>query len=428
MSDKPIIQVEHLHKLYRIGTIGSGTLKQDLSRWWNVKMKGREDPLQMIADVDRGNMGVTNLFWALHDINFTVKPGEVLGLIGKNGAGKSTLLKILSRVTRPTKGVIKGRGKISSLLEVGTGFHDELTGRENIYLNGNILGLTRKQIDRKLDEIIAFSGVEPYIDTPVKRYSSGMYVRLAFSVAAHLEPDILIVDEVLAVGDSEFQKKCLGKMRDVSKHDGRTILFVSHSMQAVQSFCQRVLLLDKGRIIHEGPAKDVVNAYLNSMQRKDLSQEYDNINEAPGNDYIRIKRVVVEPELNDPLMPIDIRTPLHVKFECWNLTDRLNLCVGVHLFTIAGECIFDVASPAIDVEKGIIEGHCMIPGNFLNDGSYYISLIFVKNTSEQLYYHEESVSFDVEDFRENIDWYGKWIGYVRPKFPFTLKMKDNFVD
>jgi lipopolysaccharide transport system ATP-binding protein len=372
-------------------------------------------------------MSETNLFWALHNINFSVKPGEVLGLIGKNGAGKSTLLKILSRVTKPTKGIIRGRGRIASLLEVGTGFHEELTGRENIYLNGNILGMTRKQIDKKLDEIIAFSGVEPYIDTPVKRYSSGMYVRLAFSVAAHLEPDVLIVDEVLAVGDSEFQKKCLGKMRDVSRYDGRTILFVSHSMQAVQSFCHRVLLLDKGRIIKEGPAQRIVNSYLNSMQRKELGQEYETLEEAPGNNYIRIKKVSVEPELLNPLDPIDIRTPLHVKFEFWNLVDDLNLCVGVHLFTLAGECIFDVPSPVVDIQKGLLQGHCLIPGNFLNDGSYFISLIFVKNTSEQLYYHEECVSFDVEDFREKMDWYGKWMGYVRPQFPFTLEMKENIL-
>jgi len=254
-----VISVEHLSKSYRLGQIGTGTFAHDLNVWW-AKMRGKPNPLLRIGEADHGNRDGEEI-WALRDVSFTVEQGEVLGIIGRNGAGKSTLLKILSRVTAPTSGRIKVKGRVASLLEVGTGFHPELTGRENIHLNGAILGMSRREIDRKFDEIVDFADVEKFIDTPVKRYSSGMYVRLAFAVAAHLEPEILVVDEVLAVGDAEFQKKCLGKMGDVAK-EGRTILFVSHNMAAITSLCSQVMLIDKGLFIATGQANEIVQLYI----------------------------------------------------------------------------------------------------------------------------------------------------------------------
>jgi lipopolysaccharide transport system ATP-binding protein len=255
-----VIQVENLTKCYRLGTIGGGTLRADVSRWL-AKLQGKADPNLQIGQEHHARL-MGQEFWALQDVTFEVKQGEILGIVGRNGAGKSTLLKILSRVTAPTGGEVRVKGRIASLLEVGTGFHPELSGRENIFLNGAILGMTKPEIRKKFDEIVAFSGVEDFIDTPVKRYSSGMYVRLAFAVAAHLEPEILIVDEVLAVGDAEFQKKCIGKMQDVSAQEGRTVIFVSHNMPAVQSLCQRVILMADGTVQMNGSTIDVVRSYL----------------------------------------------------------------------------------------------------------------------------------------------------------------------
>ena len=258
------IRVEDLGKLYRLGEIGTGTLSHDLNRAW-ARLRGREDPFSKIGEAnDRTKKGSSDFVWSLKDVNFEVKQGEVLGIIGRNGAGKSTLLKILSKVTAPTTGRVKVRGRIASLLEVGTGFHPELTGRENIFLNGAILGMTKGEIRSKFDEIVDFSGVERYIDTPVKRYSSGMYVRLAFAVAAYLEPEILIVDEVLAVGDAEFQQKCIGRMKDVSVNDGRTVLFVSHNMSAVSQLCSHGLLMENGRVAYNDLMDNVISRYLES--------------------------------------------------------------------------------------------------------------------------------------------------------------------
>jgi len=258
------IEFSNISKQYRLGLVSTRTLSHDLNRWWKTKILHKEDPYLKIGEVnDRSHKGESEYIWALKDINLKVEQGEVLGIIGKNGAGKSTLLKILSKVTAPTTGTIKVNGRIASLLEVGTGFHPEMTGRENIYMNGAILGMTKKEIDRKLDEIVDFSGVERYIDTPVKRYSSGMTVRLGFAIAAHLEPEILVVDEVLAVGDAEFQKKAIGKMQDVSKGDGRTVLFVSHNMGAVRSLCHRGILLEDGYITDDDEVDCVVTKYIN---------------------------------------------------------------------------------------------------------------------------------------------------------------------
>ncbi|RYJ50874.1 ATP-binding cassette domain-containing protein [Flavobacterium petrolei] len=261
-----ILKAENISKQYRLGQVGTGTISHDLNRWWH-KLRGKEDPYLKIGDTnDRSTKGESDYVWALQDINFEVERGEVIGIIGKNGAGKSTLLKILSKVAAPTTGSIKSRGRIASLLEVGTGFHPELTGRENIFLNGAILGMTKKEIAAKLDEIIDFSGCERYIDTPVKRYSSGMTVRLAFAVAAFLEPEILIIDEVLAVGDAEFQKKALGKMQDISRQGGRTVLFVSHNMAAVKSLCTRGIVLEHGKVVFEGGVEKALAFYQKSSE------------------------------------------------------------------------------------------------------------------------------------------------------------------
>jgi len=257
------IRVENLSKMYQLGQIGTGTISLDLERWFITKVMGRPDPFVRRAEVnDRAVKGESNIVWSLKDINFEIEQGQAVGIIGKNGAGKSTLLKLLSRVTSPTMGSIKVKGRVASLLEVGTGFHPELSGRENIYLNGSILGMRKKEIDRKLDEIVDFSGVERYLDTPVKRFSSGMYVRLAFAVAAHLESEILIVDEVLAVGDAEFQKKCLGKMEEIGRRDGRTVLFVTHNMSAVLELCNRGMLIETGEIIRDSDVGSCVSAFF----------------------------------------------------------------------------------------------------------------------------------------------------------------------
>lgn len=256
------IEFENISKQYQLGKIGTGTLSKDLNRWW-AGIRGREDPYLKIGQTNnRANKADGDFVWALKDINFKVDQGEVLGIIGKNGSGKSTLLKILSKVTSPTTGCIRGRGRIASLLEVGTGFHPEMTGRENIYMNGSIMGMTKSEIDRKFDEIVDFAGVQMYVDTPVKRYSSGMMVRLGFAVAAHLEPEILLVDEVLAVGDAEFQKKAIGKMQDVAKGEGRTVLFVSHNMGAVRKLCTRGIVLNDGHLIYNGSSGEAIDFYL----------------------------------------------------------------------------------------------------------------------------------------------------------------------
>ena len=263
-----ILKAENISKQYRLGLVGTGTLSDDLKRWW-YQVRGKEDPFLKVGAVnDRSSTAAEDYVWALRDINFKVKHGEVLGIIGKNGAGKSTLLKILSRVTSPTTGFIKSKGRIASLLEVGTGFHGELTGRENIFMNGAVLGMSKAEIKKKLDEIITFSGCEMYIDTPVKRYSSGMTVRLGFAVAAHLEPEILVVDEVLAVGDAEFQKKAIGKMQDLSKGEGRTVLFVSHNMTSVRNLCSRGVLLENGKVKLQGNVAEVLNEYLETKLKR----------------------------------------------------------------------------------------------------------------------------------------------------------------
>ena len=366
-------------------------------------------------------------FWALKDINFSIDRGDRIGIVGHNGAGKSTLLKILSRITEPTTGQINIDGRIASLLEVGTGFHPELTGRENIFLNGAILGMSKNEIKQSFDAIVDFAGVEKFLDTPVKRYSSGMYVRLGFAIAAHLNPEILIVDEVLAVGDTEFQKKCLGKMRDVSE-SGRTLIFVSHNLTAIQALCNKSFYFEKGRLIDQGETTHIVTNYLSKVSHKSLEKHWDNINDAPGNDQVRIKSFKLLPEYQDSLTHIDVRTPMNFQFEFWNMEEGAMLNLSMHLYTFTGECIFNVGTTAESFGKGLVKGNCEIPGNFLNDGSYVVSMMIVKDTSTVLYNMEEALVFDIEDYRENVTWYGKWPGYIRPQLNFSIRQSEHVVN
>jgi lipopolysaccharide transport system ATP-binding protein len=358
-------------------------------------------------------------FWALKDVSFKIDQGDRVGIIGSNGAGKSTMLKVLSRITEPTEGRISIKGRVASLLEVGTGFHPELSGRENIFLNGAILGMKRNDIKQKFDAIVDFAGVEKFLDTPVKRYSSGMYVRLGFAISAHLEPEILIVDEVLAVGDAEFQRKCLGKMKDAST-SGRTILFVSHNLTAVQGLCNKAMFMQKGRLMEMGETNQVLANYLSQVQKTALESWYLTPEEAPGNDKVRLKSIKLEPQYVGNLRHLDVRTPFKVKIEFWNMMDRANLNVSLHLNSLTGECIFNIGTLSQTFEKGIIQAECEIPANFLNDGSYSISFMVVKDTATALHNFEEALIFEIEDYREGTSWYGKWPGYVRPKIDFPI--------
>jgi lipopolysaccharide transport system ATP-binding protein len=410
MANK-LIEAENISKYYRLGVLGSRSLKEDLKEWWRKKIY---DPTEPDPESNQ-------FIWALRDISFDVHKGEILGLVGKNGAGKSTLLKIISRITLPTTGRISGNGRIASLLEVGTGFHSELTGRENIYLNGHIMGMKKNEIDRKFDEIIDFSGVSRFLDTPVKRYSSGMYVRLAFAVAAHLDPEILVIDEVLAVGDAEFQLKCLEKIKSISREEGKTILFVSHNIQTIRNVCDRALVLDKGRLVASGEPESVLAHYTKMIREQFLGSDFTDQGSQPGNEYIRIRRIELIPEYLNELRIIDVRTALNIQFEflCQE-EDSGNLMVSLQVFSQAGNLIFELASPTTRFRKGIVKGESRIPGNFLNDGLYYISIAFVRNSVTRLFHLESCLSFEVEDYKDSRDLAGNWPGVVRPSFPVTL--------
>ena len=415
-----IIKVEHLFKQYRLGQVGTGSLIQDVNRWWH-KVRGKGDPYEVITETnDRTTQAKGDFVWALEDINFTVNQGEVLGIIGRNGAGKSSLLKILSKVTSPTKGIITLNGRVASLLEVGTGFNPELTGRENIYLNGAILGMTKKEIARKFDEIVSFSGVDKYIDTPVKRYSSGMYVRLAFAVAAHLEPEILIVDEVLAVGDVEFQKKCIGKMKDVA-NNGRTVLFVSHNMEAVKNLCSRALLMEQGTIVSEGSPSQVIETYLNNRNKADWGHFYTEV-EAPGNEFTRLKSIELKPIREDGKSIITVKSPLEINISFWNYVEDLVANLSLHLYAATGECVFNVITqlPPPTLGVGLHHARCIIPKELLNTGFFNISFMVVKDTAKPLYFFEEVLSFEVEEERVLTNWHDKWPGLVRPNLEFKI--------
>lgn len=382
--------------------------------------KGQEKAKDAMSGLTKTLFGNKNKveneeFWALTDVSFEVEQGDRLGLIGSNGAGKSTLLKILSRITEPTSGDIRMKGRLASLLEVGTGFHQELTGRENIYLNGAILGMRRTEIDKHFDAIVDFAGIERFLDTPVKRYSSGMYVRLGFAIAAHLEPEILIVDEVLAVGDADFQKKSLGKMKDVSK-SGRTLLFVSHNLTAVQGLCNKGAFMQHGKLKSFGEVGHVINEYVQSVSRFRLCQSWDTPEVAPGTDDIRVKRIEIKPTVELTTGYIDVRVPLKIEFEFWSMFEEADLNISVFLYTMAGECIFNIGSSPKSMRKGIVRGEVDIPGGFLNDGSYYLSVMVVKDSANPLFFFEDAIAFDIQDFREGTAWYGKWPGAIRPLF------------
>lgn len=339
MDNNIAIEFENVGKQYRLGLVSTGTISHDLNRWWAINVMHKEDPYLKIGETnDRTHKGSSDYVWALKDINFRVEQGDVVGIIGKNGAGKSTLLKLLSRVTTPTTGCIKARGRIASLLEVGTGFHPEMTGRENIYMNGAIMGMTKQEISRKLDEIIDFSGCERYIDTPVKRYSSGMTVRLGFAIAAHLEPEILVVDEVLAVGDAEFQKKAIGKMQDVSKGEGRTVLFVSHNMPAVRSLCINGIVLENGQINYVGTADECVDHYIDAKSN-DMSTHVI-INNSHRNLSMDRELEITEVSIENDNAHIASDEPL-----IYNLKVKINnnnikkFTIGLHFTNVEDRCV-----------------------------------------------------------------------------------------
>ena len=367
------IEFENISKQYRLGLVSTGTLSHDLNRFWQTKILHKEDPYLKVDEVnDRTSKGKSDYVWALKDINFKVEEGDVVGIIGRNGAGKSTLLKLLSRVTAPTTGTIRARGRIASLLEVGTGFHPEMTGRENIYMNGAIMGMTRVEITRKLDEIVDFSGCERYLDTPVKRYSSGMTVRLGFAIAAHLEPEILVVDEVLAVGDAEFQKKAIGKMQDVSRGEGRTVLFVSHNMGAVRNLCKTGIVLNQGQVAFSGSAEEAIGFYTDSnvhnCARKVL------INDRDHRDCILPKDLeFIEAEmLNEDIEHLATDEPLNFKLKIKKNNPSIqSFNFGLHITNSSDICVGTVVSNSINSpNKDIFELCCSINSHNLVKGNY----------------------------------------------------------
>ena len=378
------IEFENISKQYRLGLVSTGTLSHGLNRFWQTKVLRREDPYLKVGEVnDRAHKGDSEYVWALKDINFKVEQGDVVGIIGRNGAGKSTLLKLLSRVTAPTTGIIRAKGRIASLLEVGTGFHPEMTGRENIYMNGAIMGMTRAEITRKLDEIVDFSGCERYLDTPVKRYSSGMTVRLGFAIAAHLEPEILVVDEVLAVGDAEFQKKAIGKMQDVSRGEGRTVLFVSHNMGAVKNLCKRGIVLNQGQIAFDGGVEEAVGAYINEGIAENTFIPTNNI----------VKKITAKQIGESIEIKLDYISPHLIK----------KPCLGIVFYDNDGSMIFGT-NPDIESEENYnsqAEGSVIakIEQPILTNGLYYISIWFhdAGKNDHHFFVGERCLSLNITD-------------------------------
>jgi lipopolysaccharide transport system ATP-binding protein len=417
MSDVAI-RVENLSKRFVLGErIGIKTFRETLQdlftapfrRW--VKNNG---------DVPQEKVDTDKVIWALKDVSFEVKHGEVLGIIGPNGAGKSTLLKILSRITEPTGGYAEIRGRVGSLLEVGTGFHPELTGRENIYLNGAILGMSKAEIRRKFDDIVSFAGVEKFIDTPVKRYSSGMQVRLAFAVAAHLEPEILIIDEVLAVGDAEFQKRCLGKMDEVSR-SGRTVLFVSHNMAAIKALCRRAILLQAGRKLFDDSAPLVVNRYLLTGAQSAAYQRTWTWNEAPGNENIRVLHIGVYPGIGDV---VDVASGFVVRIIFYNFRVGTNIDTTIELRTIDGIRIFHEGyqfSRSLDSRRGFYEATFRVPGYLLNAGVYWLKLIFGEHCRYLLFKMEPAICFEIHHKADELSRLNVKPGILRLRLDYSAR-------
>jgi lipopolysaccharide transport system ATP-binding protein len=417
-----VIKAENISKQYRLGYVGSGSIKDDARRWW-AQLRGKEDPLLTVGETnDRSIVGESDYVWALKDINFEIEQGDTVGIIGRNGAGKSTMLKLLSKVTAPTTGNIKVKGRIASLLEVGTGFHGELTGRENIYLNGAIMGMRKHEITRKLDEIVDFAGVERYLDTPVKRYSSGMYVRLGFAVAAHLENEILIVDEVLAVGDAEFQKKCLGKLGSVAKGEGRTVLFVSHNIAAVKTLCKNGIVMSEGQLIYTGDTASAAAKYMiggaEFANARLFDQKYNfelfRLNE------IRLK--AKNKNIEEPLDEYD-----EIEFEIYleiKKQDRLHFTFVLKSET--GESIFTFShiQSNIDLFMGLNRLVCKLPKGFLNIGSYHMDAYIIKDARETVFVEKDIISFQIQEGQRAIGaWMGKEPGIIKPVFEWTNQLQ-----
>ncbi|MBI5629801.1 MAG: ABC transporter ATP-binding protein [Elusimicrobia bacterium] len=422
------IQVDGLFKRYRIGLKEEmkKTLVETLLSWGKAPLS-QYRRLRRLSRFEEGDDG-EDVLWALRGLSFQVEEGEVLGIVGRNGAGKSTLLKILSRITEPTAGRARLRGRVASLLEVGTGFHPELTGRENVYLNGAILGMSKKEIDRKFDEIVAFAEIVRFIDTPVKHYSSGMRVRLAFAVAAHLEPEILLVDEVLAVGDAAFQKKSVGKMQEVSKQ-GRTVLLVSHSMPSIANLCHRAILLNDGQIEAEGPSHEVIRHYLSKVQSGEGEASWSDPSQAPGTEEARLRSVRILQEGSDrALSTVDISKEVLVEISFWNFQDNAMIHPAIWLkdqlgtFVLAsgnGKSMTVGEDPLSGkpYPRGLFRSVCRIPGNFLNEGRYNITAIIGNSHNQSLVLQQDVVCFDVQDTGEmRKEYLGSWAGpVVRPK-------------
>lgn len=396
MQKNIAIKVENLSKLYRLGEVGSKTLGEDLNRFY-AKLRGKEDPYSIIGQTnDRTSEAESDFVWALKDINFEVNKGEVLGIIGKNGAGKSTLLKIISQITSPTEGTIKAKGRIASLLEVGTGMHPEMTARENIFLNGAILGMTKKEIKAKFDEIIEFAGCQLYIDTPLKRFSSGMRVRLGFAVAAFLEPEILIVDEVLAVGDAEFQKKAIGKMKDVSKGGNRTVLFVSHNMASVTNLCTTGIVLENGQITFNGNANDAVDYYLNKNTNELSNHHKWNLDDAPGNDKIKLIEIKISEKNGSDKFYIDSQLNLTYTFNC-NI-ENATLDTTIRVKNSQETIIFsdgNLFANDRNSQKGIYHVSVDLPQNILNSDVFSIDLIVGENRRYVLLNEQNILNFEI---------------------------------
>jgi len=387
-----VIKIEKLSKAYQLGEIGTGTLSRDLERYW-ARVRGKEDPFLKIGEVnDRSKKGGSDVVWSLKDINFDIEQGDAVGIIGKNGAGKSTLLKILSRVTAPTAGSVKLKGRVASLLEVGTGFHPELSGRENIYLNGAILGMRKAEIKKKFDEIVDFSGVERYVDTPVKRYSSGMYVRLAFAVAAHLESEILIVDEVLAVGDAEFQKKCLGKMGDISKGEGRTVLFVSHNMGAIISLCDKGIYLNNGQLATKGSIEEAMKTY--SDDRGFVHSK--NVKILSDGKRAWLSGFKVTDETGNEHILMETSKVIHVEIEAAEYIE--NIFIGIGLNDINDVRIMTLFSKFYNKHYTLKPGknliRCNVDQLYLKPGTYKIA-VFIGNDKETIDYYDSGLQFEI---------------------------------
>lgn len=433
MSNRTVIKIEGLSKQYRLGEVGTGTLSHDLNRLW-CKIRGKEDPYATVGEVnDRTVKGESDYVQVLSNIDLDVEQGEILGIIGKNGAGKSTLLKILSKVTGPTEGIIKTKGRIASLLEVGTGFHPELTGRDNIYMNGTLMGMTRKEIASKLDEIVTFAGIERYVDTPVKRYSSGMTVRLGFAIAAHLEPEILVVDEVLAVGDADFQKKALGKMKDVSSEEGRTILFVSHNMAAVSSLCTRTIYLENGQVKFDGDTSEAIHMYYGNSSLGKGIYVPDSI---PKNYLATVTRasVVSNGEAVDDVA-IDQCVEINIEYDVRQ--SGLKVYPNIHIKDEMGNYVFVTSDAELDpgsvlkAEPGKYVSTCRIPANLLNSRTYYIGVALTQVSPLKVFFFEENALFlHVSDSMASIPtrpegYVGAIPGIMRPLLQWQLKKEEH---